>query len=303
MIDKLEVVLALARERHFGRAAEALGVSQPALSAALRSLEDALGATLVDRSSRFQGFTPEGERVLGWARRIVADAEAMRQDLRAARRGLAGSLRIAVIPTALAAVARLTAPFLARHPEVSVTVLSRSSDEVLRMLADLEVDAGLTYLDNEPLGRARTVPLYAERYRLVTATGGALGARDAVDWAEVGRERLCLLTPDMQNRRIVDEHLRRAGHAPAPMLESDSTIALLAHVRAGGWSAVMAERLLDALGLPDDVRAVPISGGGPGFTVGLAVAAREPGTPIAAALLAEAQALARDAGGPGGPAV
>lgn len=101
MIDKLEMVLALARERHFGRAAEALGISQPSLSAALRSLEDALGTTIVNRSSRFQGFTPEGERVLDWARRIVADAEAMRQEIRAARHDLAGPLRIAVIPTAL----------------------------------------------------------------------------------------------------------------------------------------------------------------------------------------------------------
>lgn len=292
MIEKLEMVLALARERHFGRAAEALGISQPTLSAALRSLEDALGATIVNRSSRFQGFTPEGERVLDWARRIVADAEAMRQEIRTAKHDLAGRLRIAVIPTALAAVARLTAPFLARHPGVSVTVLSRSSDEIVRMLGDLEVDAGLTYLDNEPLGQARTVALYAERYCLITADG-ALGLRRDVTWAEVGQRPLCLLTAEMQNRRIIDGHLRDAGCVPAPSVESDSTIALLAHVRAGPWSTVVPERLAEALDLPPPVRAVPISGAGPAFTVGLAVAHREPGTPLVAALLAEARALAR----------
>ena len=242
--------------------------------------------------------------MLGWARRIVADAEAMRQDLRAARRGLAGSLRIAVIPTALAAVARLTAPFLARHPEVSVTVLSRSSDEVLRMLADLEVDAGLTYLDNEPLGRARTVPLYAERYRLVTAAGGALGARDAGDWAEVGRERLCLLTPDMQNRRIVDEHLRRAGHAPG----SDAGIGF--HHRAPGPRAgrgmvgrdggAAARRARPARRRPRRADQRPA---GPASRWGSRSRRASPARRSAAALLAEAQALARDAGGPGGPAV
>lgn len=296
VIDKLEVVLALARERHFGRAADALGISQPALSAALRSLEDALGVTIVNRSSRFQGFTPEGERVLGWARRIVADAKAMRDDLRAARHGLAGPLRIAVIPTALAAVAQLTAPFLARHPDVTISVLSRSSDEVVRMLADLEVDAGLTYLDNEPLGPVSTMALYPERYCLLTAADGALGGRAEVSWAEVGREPLCLLTPDMQNRRIVDRHLRSAGCTPAPLLVSDSTIVLLAHVRAGPWSTVVAERLIEVLDLHPRIRAVPIGAGEPGFTVGLAVPAREPGTPIAAALLAEARALARTFG-------
>ena len=85
MIDKLEFLIALAREQHFGRAAEACGVTQPTLSAGIKQLEDALGVLLVNRGSRFQGFTPEGERVLEWARRIVGDARAMRQEIRAVR--------------------------------------------------------------------------------------------------------------------------------------------------------------------------------------------------------------------------
>src|SRR5687767_15187804 len=73
MIDKLDFILALARERHFGRAAEACGVTQPTLSAGVKQLEEQMGVLLVNRGSRFQGFTPEGERVLEWARRIVGD--------------------------------------------------------------------------------------------------------------------------------------------------------------------------------------------------------------------------------------
>src|SRR5258707_14461033 len=90
MIDKLEFVIALAREQHFGRAAEACNVSQPSLSAGIKQLEDTFGVLLVQRGSRFQGFTPEGERVLEWARRIVADTRAMRQEVDALKRGLAG---------------------------------------------------------------------------------------------------------------------------------------------------------------------------------------------------------------------
>ena len=97
MIDKLEFLLALARERHFGRAAEACGVTQPTLSAGVKQLEDAMGVLLVNRGSRFRSFTPEGERVLGWARRIVGDARAMRQELDAVRHGLTGRLRIAAM--------------------------------------------------------------------------------------------------------------------------------------------------------------------------------------------------------------
>ena len=104
MIDKLEFLLALAREQHFGRAAEACGVTQPTLSAGVKQLEESFGVLLVNRGSRFQDFTPEGERVLDWARRIVGDSRAMREEVHALKHGLTGRLRIAAIPMALAMI-------------------------------------------------------------------------------------------------------------------------------------------------------------------------------------------------------
>ena len=99
MIDKLEFIIALAREQHFGHAAEACKVSQPTLSAGIKQLEDSFGVLLVQRGSRYHGLTPEGERVLEWARRIVGDARAMRQDIDALKRGLTGHVQIAAIWT------------------------------------------------------------------------------------------------------------------------------------------------------------------------------------------------------------
>jgi len=157
MIDKLEMLLALAREQHFGRAAEACGITQPTLSAGLKQLEDTLGVLLVNRQSRFIGFTPEGQRVLDWARRIVADSRAMRQELRALKDGLVGHLRLAAIPTALPIIAALTTPLRIKHPDLVFTALSRTSIDVLTLLENLEIDAGLTYIDNEPLGRVRII--------------------------------------------------------------------------------------------------------------------------------------------------
>src|ERR1051325_9309645 len=124
MIDKLDVLLALAREKHFGRAAEACGVTQPTLSAGVKQLEEQMGVLLVNRGSRFQGFTPEGQRVLDWARRIVGDSRAMREEINALRHGLTGRLRIAAIPTALAMIASLTTPVRQRHPNVQFTISS-----------------------------------------------------------------------------------------------------------------------------------------------------------------------------------
>jgi DNA-binding transcriptional LysR family regulator len=292
VIDKLEFLLALARERHFGKAAEACGVSQPTLSAGIKSLEDILGVLLVQRGSRFHDFTPEGQRTLEWARRIVGDTRAMRQEIRALKTGLAGHLKIAAVPTALAMVAMLTTPYRARHPDVSFTVLSRTSIEILGLIENLEVDAGVTYLDNEPLGRVRSVPLYREHYHLVTAAESPLGDRAAVSWAEVGGIPLCLLTPDMQNRRIIDRFLRSAGCEPAPTLESNSMIVLFAHVRTGRWASIMPAKLAETLGLTDTIRAIPITGGDAYPTIGLVVPQREPMTPLLSALVMEATRLA-----------
>jgi len=294
VIDKLEFLLALARERHFGRAAEMCGVTQPTLSAGLKQLEDTLGILLVTRGSRFQALTPEGERVLDWAKRIVGDVRTMRQEVRALKQGqLVGSLRLAAIPTALAMVSALTTPFHVHHPDVRFTVKSCTSSEVLAELDNLEIDAGISYLDNEPIGRARAIPLYREQYRLLISADSKLGNRKQVTWAEVGRIPLCLLTPDMQNRRIINHLLREAGvHDAAPTLESNSMIVLFSHVRTGQWASVMPAILGETLGLTGSVRSIPIVEPTAVHTIGLIVPNREPMTPITAALVAEALKVA-----------
>src|SRR6516164_8011577 len=224
MIDKLELLLALAKERHFGRAAEACGVTQPTMSTSLKQLEEILGVMLVQRGSRFQAFTPEGERTLDWARRIVGDARAMRQEINSLKDKLSGEIRIAAIPTVLGMVASLTTPFRARHPDVRFRVVSCTSAEVLGLLENLEVDAGLTYIENEPIGQVR----------------------------------LCLLTPDMQNRRIIDRALRSVGAEATPSLTSNSLLVLYTHVKTGRWASVMPAKLAETLGLADRVRSIPI---------------------------------------------
>lgn len=297
MIDKLEFLLALAREKNFGKAAETCGVTQPTLSAGIKQLEDSFGLLLVQRSSRFIGFTAEGERVLDWARRIVGDARAMRQEVRALKSGLIGHLKIAAIPTALGMVSALTTPYRAKHPNVKFTILSRTSIEMLSTLGNLEIDAGITYIDNEPLGRARSIPLYTEQYRLLTSQDSPLGQRDSVTWAEVSRIPLCLLTPDMQNRRIIDKLLRDAGGVePEPTLESNSMIVLFSHVRTGQWASVMPEKLAETLGLTERLRAIPIVEPDAVHTIGLVVPDRDPMSPLVAALVAEAKLLASSLG-------
>src|SRR6185436_9810251 len=190
--------------------------------------------------------------------------------------------------------AMLTTPYRAKHPDVRFSIVSKTSIEILRLLDNLEVDAGLTYLDNEPVGRVNTVPLYLEEYRLLTSPTGILGNRQSVTWAEVGDVPLCLLTPDMQNRRIIDGLLRSAGREPSPTLESNSMIVLFAHVRTGKWSSIMPAKLAETLGLTDNVRSIPIVEPAVTHTVGLVVPHREPMTPLIAALVVEGRQLAAE---------
>jgi len=289
VIDKLEFLIALARERNFSRAADSCGVTQPTLSAGIKQLEDTLGVLLVNRSSRFYGLTAEGERVLEWARRIVSDARAMRQDVQASKTAFAGHLTLAAVPTALPMAAELTTPFRAKHPRVRFTILSTTPRELLSMLDDFQIDAGLTYLDNEPLGPLHTVPLYREQYTLLTSAGSPLADRAEVTWADVGRIPLCLLTPDMQNRRIID---RLLANSAAPPIESNSMVVLFSHARSGGCACIVPEKLTNLLGVSEPLRSIPITEPRGLHIIGLVSPHREPIPPLTRALVAEADRLA-----------
>ncbi len=293
MIDKLEMFIALAQEQHFGRAADVVGVTQPTLSAAIKQLEEQLGVMLVLRGSRYGGLTPEGKRVLEWARQIVGDTRTMKEELKAARAGLSGNVRLAVIPTALTAVSVLTTNFARAHPNVRFTVLSATSIDILKQLEDLAIDAGISYLDNEPLGRVVTVPLYSERYVLVVRADAPQAGQVSIRWADLGDLPLCLLTPDMQNRRIIGGHLAEAGVTVAPAIETNSTIVLISHVLSGGWATILPQKAAEIF-LTSPLRAIPIVDPDARHAIGLIAPYREPHTPVLAALLLEARRMAED---------
>jgi len=291
VIKQLVYLLALAREKHFGLAAERSHISQPTLSAAIRQLEDELQVPIVERGNRFIGFTPEGERVLDYARRIVADCDALKQDLSELRQGLAGHLRIGVVPSALPIVSRLTGPFAQGHPRVSVSIRSLTSAEIQKQIDEFALDIGLTYLDNEPVTRMRTLPLYREHYILLTPAQGPFARRDSVTWAEAAAVPLCLLSPDMQNRRIVDRIFQSVGKAPQPRLETNSIVTLCLHVSAGQLSSVMPHTLLDMPGLPGGTIALQLTLPEVSYAMGVVMPDRQPAQPLARALFALAPTL------------
>lgn len=293
MIDKLEMFIVLAQEGHFGRAAARLNIAQPTLSAGIKQLEAQLGVQLVRRGSRFGGLTSEGARALDWAQRITSDTRQLRSEMRARREGLSGEVRLAVIPTAQTWAGHLCTRFAARHPEVRFTILSRSSREIAQMLEAFEADAGISYLDTEPLGRLDAAELYRERYYLVCGMGSHLATQAEAAWSDLEGVPLALLTKDMQNRRIIDQLFAEHGVVPRPCIESNSVIALLASVEAGHCVTVLPRDVAQFLAAGKALSLVPMTSSGWDFTVGLILPRRDPHTPVLSALLAAARALAR----------
>jgi DNA-binding transcriptional LysR family regulator len=293
LLRQLVYLRALSRERHFGRAAAACGVSQPTLSAALKQLESEFAVPIVQRSRRFEGFTPEGTRIVAWAQRILADCEGLNQEIGELRHGLVGHLRIGAIPTALSMVPRLTTPFHGRHPNVALSVFSQTSQQIQRALDNFEIDVGVTYLDNEPLAHVRTLPFYRERYILVTPKDGAAGRRRTIPWAEAAKLPLCLLTPDMQNRRILNGIFLRVAAQPHSVIETNSVATLWAHLRQGRWSSVMPQTFLALFGAFEGLRAIPLVQPEASHIIGLTMADREPLLPVTRAMLDAARTVAR----------
>jgi DNA-binding transcriptional LysR family regulator len=124
---------------------------------------------------------------------------------------------------------------------------------------------------------------------LLTSAAGPFAKRRSITWAEAAGVPLCLLTPDMQNRRILNAIFGSVNRAPKPAIETNSVLALCSHVREGPWSSVIPHTFLYVFGAPEGMRAIPLTEPEPTHEIGLAIADRDPAPPIARALMQAAK--------------
>jgi DNA-binding transcriptional LysR family regulator len=220
--------------------------------------------------------------------------DTMQHTISDVRQGLSGRLRIGVIPTALPLVAQITGPFSERYPAVTLAVLSMTSTSIQDAIDAFDIDVGLTYLDNEPLSRVIAKPLYAETYVLLTRADSPLAERGSISWQEAASLNLCLLTPDMQNRRILDGIFRSVGKAPEPVMETNSIFNLLSHASVSGWVSIVPSQLPRFFGMPDGLKALKLVEPSASRSVGLITADRQPQPPLARRLFALSEPMAID---------
>jgi DNA-binding transcriptional LysR family regulator len=304
LFRQLEYFVALARERHFARAAEKCYVSQPALSEAIRKLEHELKVPLVRRGQKFEGLTPEGERLVHWARRILADHDALKQEVTALRSGLTGELRLGVIPAASSTVVLLTDPFCAEHPLVRVQLeTSLRSAEIVERIHRFELDAGIIYPDGQNTADLLVTRLYVEQQVLIANSELFTGQSDTISWSDALQLPMCLLTAGMRGRKLIDDALAAQGLSVTPQLETDSIAALLAHVGTGRWASIVPQTWIRTLRPPSSVRALRLDDPSVTAVVALVTDAAEPGSVLARALTETARhaGIDRVLGGPSTP--
>jgi DNA-binding transcriptional LysR family regulator len=285
LLQQLEYLVALARERHFGRAAAACNVSQPTMSVAIRRLEKELDVVIVLRGRRFEGFTEEGRQILTWALRIIAERDELLTDVERMRGRLSATARISAIPTSIPASPLLTSLFRRENPAAVIRIQATSSREIARQLGDFEIDAGITYLDDETPPNTSRVELYRERYVLLAPAAETLMSQARVRWRDAAELDLCALSPTMRNRRILNANMAADGARFHPVVEADTVGTLFAHLRGMRLATIASHAWLYAFGLPDGFAARPMIHSGPGPAVGLIVLDREPNSIVAQALV------------------
>jgi DNA-binding transcriptional LysR family regulator len=288
---KYHYLIALAREKHFGRAASSCHISPSTLSAAIRDLESELGVTIVERGQQFSGLTAEGRCVLEYAQGMAASAEGLRQELAKLRDGLSGQLRIGVIPTALTVVASLTAAFARRHPLVTIEVLSLSTDVILERLHHFELEAGIVYAESSTSPDIDSLPLWNENHVFITPQTSELAERETITWQEAAKAPLVLLTKDMVNRKIIDRVFRNQGCEPTPSVESNSIVSILAHVCTGQWSSILPKVVLEQIGLPEGLCMIELTAPSLAWATCLVTPHRSTQSPLASALVQEVKSL------------
>jgi DNA-binding transcriptional LysR family regulator len=276
LIRQLEYLAALAREHHFGRAASKCFVSQPALSAGIRKLERELDVTIVQRGRQFRGFTPEGQLVVGWAHRILAERDGLRADLDQMRNGLSSTLRIGTIPTAVPITTFVSERFTLRHPRARVQVEELSSREISLRLKEFRLDVGISYLDDGTSSSTDSLVLYRERYFIVLPSQSPLAEHRVVSWPDAASLPLCLLTPAMRNRRIIDAIFAASGKVVMPVVETDNMGSLYAHVASRRLATIASQAWLYAFGAPTGMCIRPLIDSRPPVPIGLVRMAAEP---------------------------
>jgi LysR family transcriptional regulator, cyn operon transcriptional activator len=231
--------LAVAEHQSFTRAAEALHVSQPALSQQVRLMEESLGVQLFDRSGRATRLTDSGEVYLQYVRRVSQEFGEARRAINDVNNLSRGALRVALTPTFTTyLVGPLVEAFHSRHPNITLNVREVSQEQMEDLLLSDEIDVGIAFsgtlapdLDLDPL--------LVETLALVVGTGHPLADKISIGLAALSAESLVLLSAEFATRDQIDSFSRQHGIRPHVQIEANSISAVIEIVRRTKLSTLL----------------------------------------------------------------
>ncbi|GAC1526841.1 MAG: LysR family transcriptional regulator [Ramlibacter sp.] len=253
LLASMRYLLALSEHQHFARAADACHITQGGLSNAIRSLEEEFKVTIVRRDRSYLGLTPEGEKVLATAQRMLREHDLLVEQLDEDADRPRGPLRIGAVPTAMPVLALFAATLKAQYAGIVPVALSMSSPELEDGLNSLSLDLALGYTDRISLvGNDLTaLSQYTERYFLLRRSSSPLATPlligEPVTWKDSARKPMALLVRGMHNRAIVDGAFASVGAPIKPEFETNSILTLALSVRSGTVCSVMPGGLVAAI--------------------------------------------------------
>jgi len=292
-IRQFRYLVAVAEERHFGRAAQRCNVTQPSLSSGIKQLELELGVPIFlrGRGQRFHGLTAEGERVAIWSRGVLAYCDGMRKEVAMMKNNLTGHLRLGAMPSMSPVLPFLLQIVREKYPGVRIDVQFIGNEAMKLGLNNFALDVALTYLDKADLGRKNTLPIYTEQLSLLVSDTPEFQKRKTITWKEAGQLPLAMLRPSMHERRFVDQVFASVGCTPVARVESESILHLMFQVQFTELCTIIPSHFVHAPGLHRGTRALPRVDPVVSQDVGLFWADGEIVLPMANAFVSIVQAL------------
>jgi DNA-binding transcriptional LysR family regulator len=290
-LRQFKYLVAVAEEKHFGRAAKRCHVTQPSLSSGIKQLELELGVPIFlrGRGQRFHGLTPEGTRVAKWARRIIAHCDAMRDELAIMQSDLRGHLRVGAMPSMSPVLPLLMRMVRDRHPGVRADVQFVGVDAMKLGLANFSLDVAITYLDQEDLGELNKLPILVEKLALLVPDTVAFRGLKSITWKEAAKLPLAMLRSSTHERQFVDQVFAKLGCQPEPRVESESILHLMFQVQFGELATIIPAHFTHMPGLHPGTRCLNLVEPIVSQNVGLVWAEVEPMMPTANAMVATVQ--------------
>jgi len=291
LFRQMQYIVALSIEGHFGRAAERCHVSQPSLSSAIKQMEHVLGVPIVMRGRRFIGFTPEGKRVVEWAKKVTAQRDAMMIELSQMKENLAGRIRIGAMPNSSPILPLFSKILTERYPNVEIDIQFLGVEETRMGLTNFSLDVGVTYINEESLDDLNSLPVYTESLSLLVPDDSVWAKKTNITWKEAASLPLCLLDKGMHERRIVDETFAEVGCTPDVVVMADSILNLIFHVMSAGLVTIVPSHFAKVPGSLPGTRAIELLTPKISREVGLIWSPNEPMMPMAKMMVGIAQEL------------